>query len=484
MLQISQYPHNADGTPMDLLVGVVTDDTGNGGARLVSPPVGPDGAPIDAKAIYLVDKDGNPISLGGGSGVVVTPQQFGAVANGATDDSAAFVAAIAHLKTIASNDTGIYKGSPKLFIPAGNYFLGTTTLDITHTLIIEGEGSGQAGGNATKLRWAANATGFRIQRYDTSGSATVDGVTHYGGDATILRNMYLEGAYTNFASEGEYHAVHAKARWRGRDLFIRNWQGDGIHMDASTGLPGAQHGNANQFSIADCTTWYCRNGIYISGYDANAGKISGCDTSFNRRFGRADNSVLINTYDAHHSDSNGIAAALGDPTYPATECSYGGNMYGVIWGQEAWCSTNAPSGTTASNLGWYYFGTGAPLGTVRPAWVNGLTWVAGGVILQTQGGKVCVGEYVEGGQMPGQATTLTILGSLASMATATYLWGGNTLMPVFTQAGGGWSTSGDFSVGGNLSALGHQHFIGPDTGAAGDVTTMFRNTNGITRGQH
>jgi hypothetical protein len=67
MLKVIQYPRNADGTPMDLEVGVLTDDTGNNGTRLSTPPIGPDGAPIDAKALILVDKDGNllPIARAG-----------------------------------------------------------------------------------------------------------------------------------------------------------------------------------------------------------------------------------------------------------------------------------------------------------------------------------------------------------------------------------------------------------------------------------
>lgn len=60
-MQVSQYPRNADGTPMDLLVGVLTDDTGNGGARLLNQPIGPDKAPIDAVGLVTVDKDGNLI---------------------------------------------------------------------------------------------------------------------------------------------------------------------------------------------------------------------------------------------------------------------------------------------------------------------------------------------------------------------------------------------------------------------------------------
>src|SRR5581483_1838772 len=71
----------------------------------------------------------------------VNVRWFGATGDGSTDDSAAFTAAVAYLKAVAVNsDGGEHKASPRLFIPAGHYYLAATTLDITHTLIIEGEG--------------------------------------------------------------------------------------------------------------------------------------------------------------------------------------------------------------------------------------------------------------------------------------------------------------------------------------------------------
>lgn len=78
-MKVTRYPRNADGTPMDLLVGVVTDDTGNGGARLTTPPTGPDDAPIDAKAIILVGSDGQPASLGAGAKMLIAT--FAAIAS-------------------------------------------------------------------------------------------------------------------------------------------------------------------------------------------------------------------------------------------------------------------------------------------------------------------------------------------------------------------------------------------------------------------
>lgn len=68
MTKIARYPLNADSTPMDLLVGVLVDETGNGGARLENVPRGPDDAPIDTVGLILTDAQGTPIIPGSGGG--------------------------------------------------------------------------------------------------------------------------------------------------------------------------------------------------------------------------------------------------------------------------------------------------------------------------------------------------------------------------------------------------------------------------------
>lgn len=66
-VQLKQYPRDADGRPMDVRVGVLTDASGNLGKRLVTPPTGPDGAPIDTFGLILVNSDGNIVDVISGS---------------------------------------------------------------------------------------------------------------------------------------------------------------------------------------------------------------------------------------------------------------------------------------------------------------------------------------------------------------------------------------------------------------------------------
>jgi hypothetical protein len=140
----------------------------------------------------------------------VNVRWFGATGDGVTNDSAAFVAAIAYLKAIAANAiSSFYKASQSLFIPAGHYFMGATTLEITHQFAMIGEPSAMGQPNhsmATKMRWGLGATGIRIQRYNTSGVSTIDGVTHFGGDGLVLENLELTGpaSLLTAIAEGEY----------------------------------------------------------------------------------------------------------------------------------------------------------------------------------------------------------------------------------------------------------------------------------------
>lgn len=233
-------------------------------------------------------------------GVAVTPQDYGAVADGVTDDSAAFVAAIAYLNGIASNDDGTNKGSPRLFVPAGHYYMGTTTLDLTHTLIIEGEGSGQVGGVATQLRWADGVVGIRLQYYITSGNRQIV-AAHSMAAGTQLRGLFLKSAGVTTATA---HAIDAMVRFSTVDVSIYNWGGNGFNIVATAGGGAGLEGNANSFVVDRCYAYGCQHGLYASGADANAGTIIASDFSQNRGWGVFDECFLGNTYIACHTAGN------------------------------------------------------------------------------------------------------------------------------------------------------------------------------------
>ena len=397
----------------------------------------------------------------------VNVRWFGAKGDGVSDDGAAFVAGIAYLKATASVSNGNYIASSKLFVPAGHYYLGTTTLDITHTLIIEGEGVGLGGvAYSTKLRWAAGATGIRIQRFNTSGAGTVDGTTHSGGDGTILRGLHLYGGYAGV--EAEWHGVHAKARLAIEDCKIENFQGDGVYAVCVAGSGTATEGNANVCRVTSVSVSNCRNGLYIAGADTNIWTLSHLDLGFNRQWGVWDASFLGNSYFGCHAEANGQT-----PGTPPTMVSHGGNFYCVKAGQEAGAATNAPSGSAGDNAWWYYISPGAPAPLLNiNSWASGTAYRAGGSY-RTEGGgnanNLLAGCYHEGGQGFAQLMVPTLVsgGSMRpNVRGVAVLYGGKSLM---SDAG--------MTLAGNFIAQGYDHSFGAQSGIPSDNSVEVATTN-------
>jgi hypothetical protein len=278
------------------------------------------------------------------------PEWFGAVFDSTplgavgTDDSVAILATVAMSKTLASNvsTNGFYKSGPKIVLPAGKTgYMGTTTLDLTHTVILEGESCGHYGvAYSSALRFAAATTGIRIQSEKTSGASTVDGATHFSGAGSIIRGIALYGGFV--ATEGEYHGIHAKQRFTLEDFLIYGFPGDGVHVDCTSGSGGADEGNANLFRLKNGAVVACRDSVIAHGADANAGSVENVDATGNRAWGFNERSFLGNTYIACHTSGNGAWA-----TKPSW-VSQGGQRYTVIPGQEAGASTNAPKSSTVT----------------------------------------------------------------------------------------------------------------------------------------
>lgn len=230
---------------------------------------------------------------------------FGAVGDDVTNDGPAFLAALAYLKAIRITSSGfIYnEGTSTLFIPLGKYYLAANTLDITVGIRILGEALGDAGGEATQIRWAVNTPGIRVQRGNTTGDsgANAGSVSLNGGDASIIEKIALIGGG---AVDAEYNAILSRARVTIRDCFINNWQGDGIQIRAFAGAGGALEGNANNWEVSRCLIQNCRNGLFVDGNDANAGAATLVDAISNRQWGIFDSSFLGNTYSACHTSGN------------------------------------------------------------------------------------------------------------------------------------------------------------------------------------
>lgn len=410
----------------------------------------------------------------------INVKAFGAKGDGVTNDSAAFVAAIAFLKSI-SNLSGSGQGSPRLFIPEGKYYLGSTTLEITHGLIIEGDSLGEVGGQASQLIWDANTTGIRVQSYNTTGaSGTYAGVPGTNtGSGTIIRNLMLIGGFAS--TEAEAHGIHLRARAVIENVRIESFEGDGIFVKADGGQ--AYSGNANSFKVSNVSVANCRIGLYVEGGDANAGTIDGFDAITCRQAPTWDKSGLGNNYKAPHAAGNAAWSwNTGAAGHPCSYVSQGGNIYFVIRGQEAGASTNAPSGTTADNAWWAFKAVGGPnAGGGIPAWFNGINVRTGGgyIVEGPSNMSTLIGPYLEADQI-GQIDQLGfVLNPIRDSSSRIIgVSGGAQISPRLVGA----STNGiefyataRFQQG--IDVPYNLNNIGPRTGTATDNFSYLNNTN-------
>lgn len=394
-------------------------------------------------------------------------RRFGAKADGGagtpTDNGPIFAQAHATLKALGLASSIFAAAAAPLFVPIGHYFMGTTTLEVTTALAIEGVGT--QGAWASRLRWAAGTTGIRVQSYNTSGASGV-ATPGISGEGTLIQGLVLDGAFAG--TEGEYHGIHMRGRAFVRDCLIRGWQGDGIFIQATAGAGTSfpYEGNANLWEVTNCWLHANRNGLYIKGADSNAGRSFGLNCSNNRQAGLFDSSFLGNTHIAPHFEENGVTDGV-------TPCrvTYSGNIYCCIVGQETGASTNAPSGTTADNTWWAYQSAGGA-NTSRNirAWTSGTTYRAGGPIIipnQPTARNLVNGMYTEGSEPLCQAYEPS-------------MFLGGTWGTSFTQSSTafrrvGATTYGDEIIKGVLSAK--SAVIGPQDGAVGDTALYLDNTN-------
>ncbi len=315
--------------------------------------------------------------------------------------------------------------------PAGTYNLGTTTLDISHTLIIEGEST--LNGRGSKLRWSGDCDGIRVQAGNTSGASTVDG-PHVSASFTTIRHLGLVGPYEdnpNFTgnTEREHHAINVRSNIIIEDVFIDGWSGDGVHANTSVGGGGANEGNSNVSFVNRLRVTNVRNGVFIDGADANAWTLIGVYGTYCRQHTVWDSSFLGNTHIGHHSANAGLV-----PGVPASVVSYAGNRYYVKQGQAAGASTNAPSGTSAANVWWGYIEPGAPASWLNiPAWTSGVSVREGGGYRtdSLNGYSTFIGCYQEGGEGLSQFVSPTVIlgGILNPDTTGNFLRGDRLVAP-------------------------------------------------------
>lgn len=413
----------------------------------------------------------------------VNPRWFGLSAGNdpakAAANDAAMAAMFACLRSRAYNlSSTTFQSLDPVLIPPGTYWIGG--LDITDgTVRIEGSsatiGSG-SGRYATILRVVAGKTGIRTQSIDTSGASTRDATAHIGSNSSLFCNLALVGGYTNI--EGEHHGFHVRSRCAIENVYVEGFEGDGIFVDADSVTQG---GNSTGTTIRNVKVRSCRDGVRFSGNNVSASYTLGLDTQSNRRWGLNDECTLGNTHVAFQDNASGQCDGSSTPC----GVHYLGNWYGVIAGQEAAASTNAPSGTTADNAWWYYIKANAAT-TGFPDWVSGTTYRAGGIARTSKvnAPTLFLGCYAEQNQPKAQlvAQTMVIGGTLGGwMAHVADVGFGPA--PYLRVSSQGWlQTNTGFAADGNISASGPMSRFGPQGSAASSNNTLvFDTTNTVNQ---
>ncbi len=279
-------------------------------------------------------------------------------------------------------------------------------------MVIEGPGGG-LGATDPILKFPGSVGGIAIQGSKTNGPSGYDAVSHSTGSGTTLQSLTIDGGFTG--TEGEFHGVQLRTKSNVRDCTILNFPGEGIRASGSTSA-GAQvngaeppYGNLNTSLIDRVTVDGNRTGLKIDGNDANAITLGTINSNNNREWSQWDSSFLGNTALAGQNNNNGTTGNNDGVTIGASVVSHGGNWYAAITEQETGASTNAPSGTTASNAWWMYLSAGAAV-SGKPAWFNGVLVRAGGAGYYDNNAarSLVLGQYVE----PNQGKIQTTRGAL------------------------------------------------------------------------
>ena len=343
--------------------------------------VAPTSAPTGASGAWVRKREGDHLHI----------DWFGPNGDGATDDTAAFVA----LRTLAgalSRDaaSGLRKG-PEIRLGAKTYFLASSFDCKGFTATWRGSGGGfNFFGNTgtTTIKLATGKTWY-FQRADTEGASTGNSIP-FGCDGSVFYDIAWQGPGKGVGSAS---VARMRAKVSLYNCRFTDGGGYGLEISATAGGGTALEGNANGWLIvggAAGNNGKSGLGIGVNGAsaDVNAGKCDAMSFIGNAEFGFVDLSFLGSLFVAIHSEANGLATAGG--------ANYNGNIYFPVAGQEAGASTNPPSGTTADNAYWYYGGAGTS--AYFATWTNGATFVAGGAFRTGNAPIKLDGCYSESGQ--------------------------------------------------------------------------------------
>lgn len=381
---------------------------------------------------------------------IVTPQMFGAKADGVTDDYVAIMAAINSRVT----GTGFYQSGAVVHFPDGVYRV-SQTIELKKTTKLIGNSSGMPFDSRAALVFDPDTMGIVVNRHNTLNGG-VEGSPTTAADASIIEGLKLAGSGSDISK----HGIWLRARAVLRNLYVVQFPGNNINIVASAGIGGAAEGNANNWYAETIrTTGAGLHGFYVDGADVNAGVAILVDASGNGRYGIYDSSFLGNTYIACHTATNGLATAGKNPAGHSSFVHYGGMRYAAHpAASEADYVATTPGTDTNVWVPIIALGNHPTI----PDWASGQpegTYFAGGAYRtdNLNAANVFLGCYSESGQgasdLVGPVMALNGLIHSAGFTRGGYMRGDRG--SVLTAKDGAFAVDGktiDISVGGDEGA--------------------------------
>ncbi|MFL6863364.1 MAG: glycosyl hydrolase family 28-related protein, partial [Allosphingosinicella sp.] len=224
----------------------------------------------------------------------VSVMDFGAVADGTTDDQPAIQAAIDFL---------CGEGGGILFFPPGVYYcdseLGWDSAPVT----LQGSGTSVQPAVGTVLQFPAGLGGaVRIQ----NGTAALGGFSQ-------VRDLVIRGSGTSAVSSTDAATgigaglVIQASEVRVERVTVQQFEGNGCMILSHLSTPTTSLNANNCLLIGLACYNNLRSGLAIAGVDSNACSIVKLDSSANAEFGVYENSILGNVYVGAHFAGNGTA---------------------------------------------------------------------------------------------------------------------------------------------------------------------------------
>lgn len=362
----------------------------------------------------------------------INVQWFGARATSISsphDSYSDFTAAIGYLKKHPKYRT--------LYIPYDSSGLGyyyiSSEIRIDFTMNINGDGS---------LYYPKSLVLFGLH---TSGFV----FSYQFGQSAIsnkISDLSISSAYDG-TFDLTKHAIQTNSFIQIDNVWIQQYDGDGIHISACATPPSGDnnnYGNSSHSSIKNYKANFCTNGVFIEGCDANILYFDNIDCAQNRRWGVFDNGMLGSTYIQPHFAFNGSGAIAGSKTV----VSYGGKYYAAIPGHDGYFGDATDSNYNKQpdlNLGTYWQEVSGM--TTVGAWSSSFRYYSGGTICirNANAWSSIVAPYSEAFQPPGwlNSRSYTYSGDNAAGVSggvafnvfggAQYMTNGNFIIPNSTN---------------------------------------------------